>query len=85
MGNIKEDSSSMDSSSVDYGNEDCEFSEDGSFIGEYVGYKRRLSMDLTVWDSVSSFRILNEWKAVCNLKTQMDVYYESEWMWTVIF
>ncbi|XP_017343000.1 cell adhesion molecule L1-like a [Ictalurus punctatus] len=36
VGDIKEDSRSMDSSD-DYGNEDCEFSEDGSFIGEYVG------------------------------------------------
>ncbi|MCI4387537.1 hypothetical protein PGIGA_G00075220 [Pangasianodon gigas] len=35
---IKEDSSSMDSS-LDCGNEDCEFREDGSFIGEYAGYK----------------------------------------------
>ncbi|XP_060793958.1 cell adhesion molecule L1-like a isoform X2 [Neoarius graeffei] len=43
----KGDSSSMDSS-AEYGNEDCEFNEDGSFIGEYVGYKRRLSTDLTV-------------------------------------
>lgn len=48
VGNFREDSSSMDSSSADYGNEDCEFSEDGSFIGEYAGYKRKLSMDLTV-------------------------------------
>lgn len=47
VGDIKEDNSSMDSSD-DYGNEDCEFSEDGSFIGEYVGYKQRLSMEFTV-------------------------------------
>lgn len=47
VGDIKGDSSSMDSS-VEYGNEDCKFSEDGSFIGEYVDYKRRLSMELTV-------------------------------------
>ncbi|GAA6111830.1 cell adhesion molecule L1-like a isoform X1, partial [Tachysurus ichikawai] len=46
-GDIKEDSSSIDGSN-DYGNEDCEFSEDGSFIGEYVDYKQRLSMELTV-------------------------------------
>lgn len=73
MGNIKEDSGSMDSSD-DYGNEDCEFSEDGSFIGEYVGYKWRLSMELTVWDAVFSFKLLNEQKAVYNLKMQMDEY-----------
>ncbi|XP_060749849.1 cell adhesion molecule L1-like a [Tachysurus vachellii] len=47
VGDIKEDSSSIDGSN-DYGNEDCEFSEDGSFIGEYVDYKQRLSMELTV-------------------------------------
>ncbi|XP_053339344.1 cell adhesion molecule L1-like a [Clarias gariepinus] len=44
---IKDDSSSLDSSTT-YGNEECEFSEDGSFIGEYVGIKQRLSMDFTV-------------------------------------
>ncbi|XP_072552280.1 cell adhesion molecule L1-like a isoform X3 [Salminus brasiliensis] len=44
-GDIKGDDSSMDSSG-DYEDEDCEFNEDGSFIGEYAGHKRKLSTEV---------------------------------------
>ncbi|XP_056093650.1 cell adhesion molecule L1-like a isoform X1 [Rhinichthys klamathensis goyatoka] len=42
---ISEDDSSEDSS-VMSDDEDCEFNEDGSFIGEYSGHKRRASMEV---------------------------------------
>lgn len=44
-GDIKGDDSSTDSSD-DYEDEDCEFNEDGSFIGEYAGHKRKLSAEV---------------------------------------
>lgn len=33
-------------SMVDYGDEDAHFNEDGSFIGEYTGHKKRVSMEI---------------------------------------
>ncbi|XP_043081173.1 cell adhesion molecule L1-like a isoform X3 [Puntigrus tetrazona] len=42
---IKADDSSEDSSVMSE-DEDCEFNEDGSFIGEYSGYKRRVSREV---------------------------------------
>lgn len=44
LGGIKEDDSSDDSSIISEDN-DCEFNEDGSFIGEYAGYRRRASVE----------------------------------------
>lgn len=31
---------------MDYGDEDAQFNEDGSFIGEYAGQKERASMEI---------------------------------------
>lgn len=46
LGGIKEDvSSSSDDSSMISEDDDCEFNEDGSFIGEYTGYRRRASAE----------------------------------------
>lgn len=42
---INEDDSSGDSPVIS-DDEDCEFNEDGSFIGEYSGYKRRASVEV---------------------------------------
>ncbi|XP_036447182.1 cell adhesion molecule L1-like a isoform X2 [Colossoma macropomum] len=44
-GDVSGDDSSVDSS-VDYEDEDSEFNEDGSFIGEYAGHKRKLSTEV---------------------------------------
>ncbi|KAA0706861.1 Processed neural cell adhesion molecule [Triplophysa tibetana] len=43
LGGIKEDDSSEDSSIIS--EDDCEFNEDGSFIGEYACYRRRASLE----------------------------------------
>lgn len=40
-----EDDSSGDSSEISE-DDDCEFNEDGSFIGEYSGYVRRTSTEV---------------------------------------
>ncbi|KAL1249724.1 hypothetical protein QQF64_020729 [Cirrhinus molitorella] len=50
---IKEDDSSEDSS-VMSDEDDCEFNEDGSFIGEYSGYKRRVSTEVNGHGPVTS-------------------------------
>ncbi|KAI4881927.1 hypothetical protein NFI96_021097 [Prochilodus magdalenae] len=44
-GDVKGDDSSVDSS-ADYGDEDCEFNEDGSFIGEYADQRRKMSTEV---------------------------------------
>lgn len=44
LGGIKEDDSSEDSSIISE-DDDCEFDEDGSFIGEYTCYRRRASVE----------------------------------------
>uniref|UniRef100_A0AAR2JS24 Neural cell adhesion molecule L1-like protein n=1 Tax=Pygocentrus nattereri TaxID=42514 RepID=A0AAR2JS24_PYGNA len=44
-GDVSGDDTSVDSS-VDYEDEDSEFNEDGSFIGEYAGHKRKLSAEV---------------------------------------
>uniref|UniRef100_A0A8B9KU09 Neural cell adhesion molecule L1-like protein n=1 Tax=Astyanax mexicanus TaxID=7994 RepID=A0A8B9KU09_ASTMX len=44
-GDIKGGGDSSTDSSDDYEDEDCEFNEDGSFIGEYAGHKRKLSAE----------------------------------------
>nr|XP_055044437.1 cell adhesion molecule L1-like a isoform X2 [Misgurnus anguillicaudatus] len=45
LGGIKEDDSPSEDSSTISEDEDCEFNEDGSFIGEYSDYRRRVSME----------------------------------------
>uniref|UniRef100_A0A672Q8P0 Neural cell adhesion molecule L1-like protein n=1 Tax=Sinocyclocheilus grahami TaxID=75366 RepID=A0A672Q8P0_SINGR len=50
---IKADDSSEDSS-VMSDDDDCEFNEDGSFIGEYSGYKRRVSTEVNGHTPVTS-------------------------------
>ncbi|XP_050953130.1 cell adhesion molecule L1-like a isoform X6 [Labeo rohita] len=50
---IKEDDSSEDSSVMSE-EDDCEFNEDGSFIGEYSGYKRRVSTEVNGHAPVTS-------------------------------
>uniref|UniRef100_W5LE38 Neural cell adhesion molecule L1-like protein n=1 Tax=Astyanax mexicanus TaxID=7994 RepID=W5LE38_ASTMX len=45
-GDIKGGGDSSTDSSDDYEDEDCEFNEDGSFIGEYAGHKRKLSAEV---------------------------------------
>ncbi|XP_067302752.1 cell adhesion molecule L1-like a isoform X3 [Pseudorasbora parva] len=50
---IKEDDSSEDSSVIS-DDEDCEFNEDGSFIGEYSGHKRRVSTEVNGHAPVTS-------------------------------
>ncbi|KAG1962072.1 cell adhesion molecule L1-like a isoform X2 [Pimephales promelas] len=42
---VNEDDSSEDCSVIS-DDEDCDFNEDGSFIGEYSGHKRRVSMEV---------------------------------------
>lgn len=49
----KEDDSSEDCS-ITSEDEDCEFNEDGSFIGEYSGYKRRESTEVNGHAPVTS-------------------------------
>uniref|UniRef100_A0A8C1MLZ7 Neural cell adhesion molecule L1-like protein n=1 Tax=Cyprinus carpio TaxID=7962 RepID=A0A8C1MLZ7_CYPCA len=50
---IKADDSSEDSSVMSE-DDDCEFNEDGSFIGEYSGYKRRVSTEVNGHAPVTS-------------------------------
>lgn len=50
---IREDDSSEDSSAMSE-DEDCEFNEDGSFIGEYSGHKRRESTEVNGHAPVTS-------------------------------
>ncbi|XP_051516489.1 neural cell adhesion molecule L1-like protein isoform X2 [Myxocyprinus asiaticus] len=53
VGDFKEDDSSEDSSVISE-DKDCEFNEDGSFIGEYSDYTRRVSKEVNGHRSVTA-------------------------------